>query len=182
MSNPIEVFNVIADQITKEGEPLISRTEGELAASIAGIISFSFKNYLGQVVLPMLTIDGNIPVSTGLGIHIDSSIAVLPAPYKSRTATAVLPLVADKLYKLKLISGACTQSVYWEVEQDNNGSKQIKYRFITGTGTQTHDLSTDCLEFLAGSTGIQTITLFGSQLSGPNSDLNGTLCAFQVGA
>lgn len=183
MSNPIEVFNVIADNTTKEGEPLISRTEGELAAAIAGLIGFAFKDHLGQVVLPTLTTDGKLPVSSDSGgTHIEDSQAVLPAPAKSRTATAVLTLVPDKLYKLNLISGACTQPVFWEVEQDDDGAQAIKHRFITGTGAPTHAVNAGCLEVTAGSTGVQTLTLYGTQISGPNSDLNGTICALQIGA
>lgn len=183
MANQVEVFNILADSTTGEGEAAISRIEGEAAASIAGLIGFSFKDSSGNVVLPQLTDDGKIPVtSDDPGVHIDGHATVTPAGLDTQTTVITLTLVAEKDYSLKFLSAANTFTTFWEIEQTDDATTSIEHAFITGPGHYTEQVNAGCLKFTAGASGTQELTLYGTQLHGPASDMHGTLCVVQIGA
>lgn len=64
MSDLKESFATLENASSGAGEVLASRIEGEVAAAQKGSIGFSFKSSTGNVVLPTLTADGKIPVTS----------------------------------------------------------------------------------------------------------------------
>lgn len=183
MANQVEVFNILADSVTGEGEAAISRIEGEAAASIAGLIGFSFKDSSGNVVLPQLTDDGKISVTfDDPGVHIDDQATVTPAGLDTKTTVVTLTLTASKEYSLKFLSAANTFTTFWEIEQTDDATTTTEHAFITGPGHYTEQINAGCLKFVAGATGTQELILSGTQLHGPASDMHGTMCVTQVGA
>ena len=182
MSEKDEVFNVLADSATGEGEAAISRIEGEVAAAIAGLIGFAFKDSDGKVVLPQLTTDGKLPVSSdAAGVHSESQGTVTPV-VAARTLVATATLTISKTYQLKFLSVASTQTVLWEVEQTDDATDTVRHKLITGSGQYTEQVNAGCLEFEAGASGTQEVKIYGTQVKGSASDMHGTICLLQIGA
>ena len=183
MADANEIFNILVDSSSLEGEPAISRTEGEAAAAIAGLIGFAFKDHLGQVVLPQLTTDGKLPVSSdSAGVHTEDHATVTPVGVLTRTLVATATLAVDKLYKLDFLSTSSLQTVLWEIEQTDDATDTVRHKYLTGSGSFTQQISAGCLEFEAGSIGTQEINIYGTQTKGALSDMHGTICLLQIGA
>ena len=182
MSEKEEVFNILADSATGEGEAAISRIEGEVAAAIAGLIGFAFKDSDGNVVLPQLTTDGKIPVSSdAAGIHTEAQGTVTPV-VAVRTLVATATLTALKQYSLKFLSVSSTQTVLWEVEQTDDATDAVRHKLITGSGDFTEQVNAGCLEFTGGASGTQEVKVYGTQIKGSASDMHATICLLQIGA
>lgn len=182
MSEKDEVFNVLADSATGEGEAAISRIEGEISAAIAGMIGFAFKDHLGNVVLPQLTTDGKLPVSSdAAGVHSENQ-GTVEAVVNVRTLVTTAALIPTKKYGLKFLSCASTQTVVWEVQQTNDASDNVRHVLITGAGDFTEQVNAGCLEFTAGASGTQEVRIYGTQIKGSASNMHGTLCLLQIGA
>ena len=95
MADPRESFATLEDSVSGAGEALISRIEGEAAASQAGSIGFSFKDSTGNVILPQLDASGFIqttivfPYNEGdASAGVDGLIGFV---YKDSSGNLVLP-------------------------------------------------------------------------------------------
>lgn len=179
--DPNEIFNIVADSVTGEGEPLISRTELELAAGIAGAIGFAFKDHLGRVVLPTLTTDGKLPTTDTGGIKLRTQNTVLSTGNNIKDLVATVVMLPSKQYTLKLVSGASTQTVVWALEQLDGETVSGVHKWITGAGKYTEKFYGD-FDFTSSASGPQEVNLYGTQTKGQNSNLHGTICLQQVGA
>ena len=182
MSEKEEIFNILGNSATGEGQFAVSRIEGEVAAAIRGLIGFAFKDSNGKVVLPQLTTDGKLPVSSdAAGVHSEAHGTVTPV-VGVRTLVATAVLTVDKLYALKFLSCSSTQTVLWEIQQTDDASDDVRHKLITGSGDFTEQVNAGCLEFDAGASGTQEIRIYGTQIKGSASDMHGTLCLLQIGA
>lgn len=159
------------------------RVEGQIAAGIAGLIGFAFKDSDGKVVLPQLTTDGKIPVSgDSAGIHSEAHNTNSTGG-GGRKLVCTAPLNFEKKYSLKFLSTSSTQEVLWEVEQTDDATDSIRHAYVSGgNAPYTNQINAGCLEFIAGDTGTQSVKIYGTQLKGPPSDMIGTLCLLQIGA
>lgn len=184
MSDANEVFNILQNEGTLDGEAATSRRDKlDLVAAIRGLIGFAFQTHDGYAVLPTLTTDGKLPVtSDSAGIHSEDQASVegvIGVPTLVCTAT----LTADKLYKLEFLSGASTQTVVWDVVPHDDGvDGPSMHKFITGAGQYTFSVDPGCLEITAASSGPQELRLYGNQLKGKVTDMHGTICLRQIGA
>ena len=159
------------------------RVEGQIAAAIAGLIGFAFKDSDGKVVLPQLTTDGKIPVSgDSAGIHSEAH-NTNDTGGGGRKLVCTAPLNFEKKYSLKFLSTSSTQEVLWEVEQTNDATDSIRHAYVSGgNAPYTNQINAGCLEFISGDTGTQSVKIYGTQLKGPPSAMIGTLCLLQIGA
>ena len=182
MSEKEEIFNILGNSSTGEGQFAVSRIEGEVAAAIRGLVGFAFKDSNGNVVLPQLTTDGKLPVSSdAAGVHSESQGTVTPV-VAARTLVATATLTISKTYQLKFLSVASTQTVLWEVEQTDDATDTVRHKLITGSGQYTEQVNAGCLEFEAGASGTQEVKIYGTQVKGSASDMHGTICLLQIGA
>lgn len=177
MSELAPVFNIIADDATKEGEPLISRTEGEVAAGKAGAIGFAYKDASGNVVLPSLTDAGRVPVDVEpRGIPYDDWGTETPAGLGSDTTVASITLTASKEYDVAFANMVSFQDTLWKFKITDDVTVTEIVIGGTGAGQYNHTMAPDCYEITAGASGTQTIELIAVQLRGPLSDVHGGFC------
>lgn len=183
MSDVSEVFNILQNEGTLAGEAATSRRDAlDLVAGIRGLLGFSFQTHDGFAVLPTLTTDGKLPVtSDSAGVKVGGH-ATVTGVIGVETLITSATLLTDKLYKLDFLSGACTQTVLWTIKQNDNGVETPVHKFITGSGQYTEQLRPGCLEFDTGSTGPQEVKLYATQVKGSPSDCHGTVCLLQIGA
>ena len=189
MADVREVFNILADSSSGEGEPAISRIEGEAAASQAGLIGFSFKDSSGNVVLPQLTVAGQIPVSFDAGDckNAHGELAAGSATLAKVTG-AEITLTAGKVYTNISLTATCLRTSLFEVvHSDDEGvgdTETVLEEVIVGPGQFTVCCSLDCLELdTTGGTGVIVLTLRAKNFAGtPNvlSSLRGTVACLEV--
>jgi hypothetical protein len=190
MADVNEVFNIIADSSTGAGEAAISRTEGEVAAAIAGLIGFAFKDSSGNVVLPQLDAQGRLPVTedaaAGDCFNAHGELAAGSATLAKVTG-AEIALTAGKEYHGISASGSCLRtSLFQVVHIDDEGgadTETVLEEFIVGPGQFSFQTSLDCLSLdTTGGTGTIVLTLkaknFGSTPSALSS-LRGTISTLE---
>ena len=147
------VFPILADSVTFAGEPAISRIEGEAAASIAGLIGFSFKDASGNVVLPQLTASGAIPVDTeasNVSCLNDAGEDAAPV-VDTETDVATVSLTASTTYRVVSFVVTSTRwalyRVYWV---EDVGGTPVEHDLAwshVGPGQYTVCCTMDCSEF-----------------------------------
>jgi hypothetical protein len=177
MAELAEVFNILADGTTGEGEAAISRIEGEASAAIAGLIGFSFKDDSGNVVLPQLSADGRLPVQvTPAGAEIEATATVTVAALDTEEDVAVITLTASTSYAFRFGTASSFQPCLWSITQTDDASVTSIMKFVTGSGQYNYTASPLCLNVTAGATGVQELAITVTQLRGPLSDAHATLC------
>ena len=177
MAELAEVFNILADGTTGEGEAAISRIEGEASAAIAGLIGFSFKDNSGNVILPQLSSDGRLPVQvTPAGAEIEDSATVTVAALNTAEDVAVVTLTASTAYAFRFCSASSFQPCKWTVTQTDDATTTDILTFVTGSGAYSYESSPLCLNVTAGASGTQELAVTVTQLRGPLSDAHATLC------
>ena len=170
MSDVREVFPTLADSTSGAGEPLISRIEGEAAAAQEGSIAFSFKDSSGNVVLPTLTADGKIPVTT------DAAGTCLDARGEDATGSltfvdvVTLTAALTKKYMKIGVTVSSTRSTHFQlVHVDDAGgtpTETILADYIVGPGQYTVCCHHNCLEVdTTGNTGTQEFKIKGKNLN-----------------
>jgi hypothetical protein len=190
MPDPREVFYVLADSTSGEGESWISRIEGEASAAIAGGIAFSFKDASGDVVLPQLDAQGRLPVTeeavAGTCYNEHGELAAGSATTVKVTGAEIAATVA-KVYHNISATGCCLRSSLFEVVHiDDEGvgdTEVILEEFIVGAGQFSFQTSLDCLEVdTTGGTGTIVITLRAKNFNASPtalSSLRGTVAALE---
>ena len=179
MADLRECFPSLADETTGAGECLISRIEGEAAASQEGSIGFSFKDSSGNVVLPQLTAAGAIVVDNGGAAGTCKFASAKVAGSLTETTVVALTLTATKTYhKIEVIAAAYRETSYLLVQHDNGVDTTIG-EFITGPGQYTVDFNIDCLDVTAGATGTQELRLRALNLE-KVTDIRGTVAALEL--
>jgi hypothetical protein len=188
MADVNEVFNILADSSTGAGEAAISRTEGEVAAAIAGLIGFAFKDSSGNVVLPSLDAQGRIPVTDTTGIcHNAHGELAAGSATLAKVTGAEITLDAGKVYSNISVTGSCLRTSLFEVVHiDDEGvtdTEVVLEEFIVGPGQFSFQTSLDCLQLdTTGGTGTIVLTLraknFGSTPSALSS-LRGTVACLE---
>lgn len=97
-----ESFPGLEDRVSGAGVALAATVEGQAAAAQQGLIGFAFKDKNGNVVLPILDLQGRVPVSTELqGTRLRAKGAVAgsllvaganPSLYTGMTVVTSVPL------------------------------------------------------------------------------------------
>ncbi len=154
MSDPREVFPVIADQATGEGQLLTGKEQGEAAAGAKGIMVFPFKDAAGNVQLLTL-VGGKVPVtSEGAGIpksnrdeDADGSASLVDV--------ASIALTALKTYSSIQWTVSCRRDSLFQLVQVDDVTETILGDIIVGPGQYTFQEIMDKKEIVAGATGDQ---------------------------
>jgi hypothetical protein len=191
MSAVREVFNILADSTSGEGEPAISRIEGEVAAGIAGLIGFAFKDSSGNVVLPQLDSQGRLPITSdavaGDCFNNHGELAAGSATLAKVTG-AEITLTAGKEYHKISATGSCLRTSLFEIVHiDDEGvtdTETVLEEFIVGPGQFTFQTDLDCLELdTTGGTGTIVLTLRAKNFANTPtalSSLRGTITALEL--
>lgn len=180
MSDLRESFPTLQDETTGEGEALISRIEGEAAASQEGSIGFSFKDSSGNVVLPQLTAAGALPVDTeGVNTNCLDAHGEDAAGSASLVDIATITLVASKEAMNIGFQGSCLRAALFQVIQIDDATENVVTEFIVGPGQYTHSDELSCLKITAGATGTQELVLRAKNFD-KLSSLRGTVTCEQA--
>lgn len=149
-----------------------SRVEGDAAAAQRGLIGFSFKDSNGDLVLPQLTADGRISVSTqspGSCVYARGELAAPAAANTLEVVTgAEITLTANKTYKnigILVSSFVASHFVVEHIDDEGGVGTVTKLAdFNLGPGDNSESVELSCLEFTAGATGVQKLRVRVEQL------------------
>lgn len=182
MAGKKPIFNILADFTTGEGEPAISRTEGEAAAGIAGLIGFSFQDQSGNVVLPTLTAAGAVPVSMESGTPVFDEGEVTTVALDTDITVATLTLNTSKTYDIKSIFGSSFQMTSFRlVQTDDATDTDVFLAGRVGAGDYNFEREIPCHQITTGASGTQELKLVAQQCDGPiGTKISGSLCAFEL--
>ena len=186
MADLKESFATLEDDASGAGEALISRVEGEVAAAKAGSIGFSFKDSSGNVVLPTLTADGKLPVtSDGAGIPHDAhgEDAAGSATFVD-VITQVLALT--KTYTSFNYVVSCLRAAHFQLihidDVGNTDVETVLCDVILASGQYTFEGSAPKRELnTTGGTGVQNLVLRAKNLEANKlSALRGCLSYIEI--
>jgi len=161
MADLREVFPILQDSATGEGEAPISRIEGEAAAGQEGLIGFSFKDSSGNVILPALTPQGKIPVDTEAAaancLDANGELAAGSVGTIVDVTGAVITLTASKTYRKIGILASCLRASLFQLVQVDDITETVISEVVVGPGQFTVCCELGCLQFTAGATGTQEL-------------------------
>lgn len=166
MVDEAELFNILDDG--GAGAAPTKKAEGDAAAGANGLVGFSFKDASGNVVLPVLTADGKLPVSsdaTGVCYYANGELAAGSLTLADITgATATLAL--EKSYsKIGAIFSCLQASLGQIVHVDDAAGTPVETvlgEFIVGPGQYTIFSELECLILsTVGNTGTQELKIKG---------------------
>ncbi len=167
MTDLREVFPILRDDSTNEGEAPVSRIEGEVAAGKEGLIGFSYKNNVGNVVLVQLTSEGKVPVdteNTGGTCLTDNGEFVAGSLTNVDIAT-IVGTVTKINNRFEVIASSLRSSLWSLFYIDDAGGSPVETllsQYVTGPGAFTICCETKCLEHdTTGGTGTQNFILRG---------------------
>lgn len=189
MADLREVFPILQDESTGAGEAPISRIEGESGIAQEGMIAFSFKDQSNNVILPVLTSEGKIPVDTeafggsckyDYGTNAGSLTAVDVATLDGTAITT------GNNYMNFEFAVSCLRTTLWDIVYiDDVGVSDTEtalYSFVTGPGTFHECCKINCLHLdTTGGTGVQNIVLRGTNIAGI-STMRGLLAVNELAA
>lgn len=171
MADVAEVFNVLWDGT--QGVSLDKREEGDAAALQNGLIGFAFKDASGNVVLPQLNAQGQLPVTqaaAGVCYYASGELAAGSLGLFADITGAEVDLVLEKTYSsIGMVFAATQTSIGQIVAVDDAGGTPVETvlgHVIVGAGQYTVDLELKCLiHSTVGNTGDQKLKIKGQNLS-----------------
>lgn len=154
--------------------------EGDAASGKVGSTAFTYKDSSGNLVLPMLTASGAVPVDTGAGAGVPVSASSLTPVGGSLTPVdvATITLVVSKLHSYIEAKFACTTDALCSIIWNNNGTPVVLGYLMTGPGQFSDSYSLKNQAFTSG-TGTQQLKLTAFNLY-KESDLMGSISASQA--
>ena len=137
------------------------------------------KDNSGNLAFIPLNAQGKVPVSFDFGDEKSANATVLGV-LSTQTEVCKITLTADKVYEKLEFLASCTRSVLWQLVQKDDAAETTVAEAITGPGQFSIYSGLKNLKITAGSTGTQELILYGTQLSGPASDMHGTVGAVEL--
>lgn len=182
--DPRQVFAVIDNQ-NGIGELLSRARVGDTPGTKNGIIGFSFRDSAGTLVLPMLTAEGKIMVTSddvaGLDKQARGSLDAGSLTLATITG-AIITLTANKKYSRISCVVSCRQDAYFQLQWNNNGATTVLADMVLGSGMYTFNLPDNILgQITAGATGTQQLLLQGMNFE-TLATLAGSLSAIETAA
>lgn len=157
-----EVFPTLADT-AGVGAALSKAAAGDAATGKIGSVALGFKDSSGNLVLPTLTSDGKLPVSTQ-SPGTCKSVAAKNTGSLTRVAVGTITLTATKTYSEIAFDVACSRTTLFELIHNNDGSEvELGYGMV-GPGQFSHNFYEPCKEFVAGATGTQELIIYGTNI------------------
>jgi len=157
-----EVFPTLVDA-NNVGAALTKSAAGDAAAGKIGSVALAFKDSSNNLVLPTLTSDGKIPVSTQSPGTCKSAAAKNNGSI-TRVAVATITLTATKSYSEIAFDVACSRTTLYELIHNNDGTEVELGFAMVGPGQFSHNFYEPCKEFQAGPTGTQELIIYGTNL------------------
>lgn len=178
MADVREVFPVLVNA-SDEGVALSEAQAGQAAAGKVGSVGFAYKDSGGNLVLPQLTADGKVPVSTeppgvtkyNRGENAGSLTTV---------TIATVTLVASKKYKNIEFLGSCFRDTLFQVIQLDDAAETVLAEFLVGPGQYTFGKELNMVEITAGATGTQSLLLKAINIQ-KASTIRGTIGCLELG-
>ena len=170
MSHEREVFPILENIENEIGEVLHRVNEGDrpfaddLTTPKNGLIGFSFKDSNGNVVLPTLTPDGAIVISSDPGTTIRGRGENVTGDKTTKMVLVDLTIDADKKFSKLSAQGSCFRDTEFEIVliDDSAGAatETILDQFLTGPGQFTTKSALEVDEFsTVGFTGVVKLQL-----------------------
>lgn len=159
MADPRESFATLEVDGTGVGVAATSRVEGDVAAGKVGSIGFAFKDLAGNLVLPMLTPSGQLPVSFTDNICLKSPAGELATGSAALAAVtgAEITLAAATAYKEVAFVVSCRRDSLFQIIQQDDLTENVLAEIIVGAGQYTLSQVLHCLKFTTGATGVQKL-------------------------
>lgn len=130
---------------------------------LSGSIGFSFKDSLGNVILPTLDGEGRLPVSLeGAGIE-KSAVGVLAAGSATMVLItgASITLTVNKIYTQIRANVSCFRDAVYNVIHSDNAVETIIGKIRVGSGQYTFEWTAGKKYVTAGATGVQLLLIKG---------------------
>lgn len=178
-------FTVLEDPTSQAGLPLHKVAEGVAVAGKNALPALAFKNVDGEFVYPQLDADGRLLVTTeALGATAElTARGELAAGAATMTLItgAEITLTADLVYKNVGFVVSCYRDAHFQIIQTDDATETILADVLVGAGNFTHSEVMVGLNFVAGATGTQKLSLKGMNQNA-QSAMRGTLVVSEVQA
>jgi hypothetical protein len=180
MADVREVFPILQDA-SGAGIVADQMQSGFSPVGKNGVLVFGFRDSSGNVVLPQLTSDGKLPVSSSTpGTQKDARDEVVGGDTStSGVDVATITLTADKKYVDLQMLVSCSRSALFQAIWSDDGSETVLGDIILGPGQYTFGPYLTNVEFTAGSTGTQELILRARNLNAA-STLRGTIAILEL--
>ena len=184
MVDEAELFNILDNG--GAGSAPKQMQEGDSPASANGLIGFSFKDSSGNVVLPQLSADGKVPVTsdaTGTCYYANGELAAGSLTLADIT-NANATLVLEKSYsKIGAIGSCLHASLFQIVHVDDAAGTPVETvlgEFIVGPGAYSFCCELECFILsTVGNTGQQDLKLKGQNFR-KLSSMRGSVSALEA--
>lgn len=184
MVDEAELFNTLDDG--GAGAAPTKKNEGDAAAGSNGSVGFAFKDASGNVVLPTLTADGKLPVSsdaTGVCYYANGELAAGSLTLADIT-NAVATLVLEKSYSKIGAFASCLQASLFQIVHVDDAAgtpvETVLGEFIVGPGQYSFQAALECFILsTVGNTGTQELKLKGQNFR-KLSSLRGSVSALEA--
>lgn len=158
MADVREVFPILAD-VSGVGVDVAQMQEGWSPVGKNGLIGFSFKDSAGNVVLPTLTSDGKIAVTTAaVGTKKKARGEDLAGSTVLTLVTgSTIALTATKVYADLNLVCSSRRGALFQVIWNDNGTETVLLDAIVDSGQYTVSAQMNDMVFTAGATGTQEL-------------------------
>jgi hypothetical protein len=160
MANLRESFPTLENTTTEEGVALGARIEGQSSAGVNGAIGFAFKDVDGNVVLPQLNAQGQVPVTmeqVGNNLYARGE----NAGSATEVLLATIALATSKTYEDIFLQVSCFRDTEFRLTWNNNGVETELAAALVGPGSLTFGQLLEGVEFTSGATGTQQLKIYG---------------------
>lgn len=178
MANLRESFPTLEDVSTNAGVPLGARVEGDASAAIQGSIGFAFKDINGDVVLPQLNAQGQVPVTmeqVGNNLYARGQ----NAGSATEQLLATITLQNSKTYEDIFMQVSSFRDTEFRLTWNDNGSESELAAALTGPGSLTYGAKLEGVEFTSGATGVQQLKVYG-QNQNATSTMKATISVKEI--
>lgn len=167
MADPREVFPVVADAVTGEGENLIAIVEGDSTAAKNGILAFGAKNQAGNATLIELTADGSVPVdfsNNGIDHHARGTLVSGSQVLLTPGDVVVVMVPVSKTFEDFQFIVSCRRDALFQLVHVDDVTETVMADVIVGPGQFTFTGSFPHMFASSGATGDQEFKIVGTAL------------------
>lgn len=177
MADEAQLFRTLVDD-TGSAVAMDAVQSGDAPSTQNGILSFSFRDSSGNIVLPQLDAAGKLPVTFDAGSCLFDYSKQTPAGVGSGNSVdmATLTLATSSTYKNIEYDASCFRDSVIQIVQNDNAVETVLWEGLVGSG-QVHIANIiKCLEVTTGAIGTQELILRGYNTD-KVSDIRGSLAA-----
>jgi hypothetical protein len=185
MVDEAELFNTLDDG--GAGAAPKKMQEGDSPTTANGLIGFSFKDSSGNVVLPQLTADGKLPVTSdasGTCYYANGELAAGSLTLADITNASATIALTKEYSRIGAIVSCLHASLFQIVHTDDVGvgdTETVLGEMIVGPGQYTWSEELTCFILdTTGGTGVQALKLKGKNFR-KLSSMRGSIAALEAG-